>query len=116
MQGFEGKIYYVAGATVILNPDGWGMYILVGDKAHTFIGWPYDKHLDGDNLPLTTPEFENFLATADTQEIVGRLTGVHMTLYRSENEVREELTGIVAELQRGLAENMQKQQQIKTSA
>lgn len=115
MQGFEGKIYYIAGATIILNLDGWGMYILVGNKTHTFIGWPYEHDSDND-LPLSTPKFENFLAFADTHEIVSYLSDVHMTLYKSENEVREELAGIVAELQRGLAENLQKQQQMKTSA
>lgn len=117
MQGYEGKIYHVSGATVILNLDGWSMYVLVGDKVHIFTGWPYEQYSD-DALPfpLVTPQFEDFLISADIKEVVNHLSDVHMTLYRSESKVRDELIGIVTALQRGLAADLKNHRQGKTSA
>lgn len=101
MQGYDAKIFVVGGATIILNMDGWRMYLLLGEKTYIYDGWADEKPVD-EKLPFARRTFPDFLKTAQAEKIVERM-GVTMTLYQSEQEIRQSLTRIVAEFQKQLA-------------
>lgn len=102
MCGYDAKIFFVDGVTIILNTVGWRMYVLLGDKVYIYDGWADESTVESDALPFDNrPErdFISFIVTTPVEKLVEHM-GIAMTLYRSEEEIRQAVACAISKFQK----------------